>query len=280
MSHPLHCVLLKVDKAFQDEIITPGGLKLYLDGSYNKNFTVTVTARIAALPIKAQTAKDQKTLDLLSIGDEVCISYLTIFDLNYASEGEAFMATSEGSDFIRTWVNGRGDKLEVVALPAIRKLNTTWVGVLKNVRNELIDGTQGSQSDVERWLSQFQLGKTDNYTFSNLIVIDGQEYWKCDLSMIYAKKQGGNIISVGDKIICRPVEEKIPKYIKAQLSKITDDTKIRYQDRAKVIDAGVNQKFRKGEVIAFDPRFLEKYDCFGKELYIISEHLVHGKYVS
>lgn len=280
MSHPLHCVLLKVDKAFQDEIITPGGLKLYLDGSYNKNFTVTVTARIAALPIKAQTTKEQQTLDLLSIGDEVCISYLTIFDLNYASEGEAFMATSEGSDFIRTWVNGRGDKLEVVALPALRKLNPTWVGVLKNVRNELIDGTQGSQSDVERWLSQFQLGKTDNYTFSNLIVIDGQEYWKCDLSMIYAKKQGGNIISVGEKIICKPVEEKIPKYIKAQLSKITDDTKIRYQDRAKVIDAGVNQKFRKGEVIAFDPRFLEKYDCFGKELYIISEHLVHGKYVS
>lgn len=280
MTHPLHSVLLSLDEAFQSEIVTPSGLKLFLDGSYNKNFTATVTARIAGLPIKAKTKKEQKILDQLKIGDEVCISYLVVFDLNYASDGERFMETSEGSEYMRSWANGKGERLEVVALPAIHSINPTWVGYLKSNRNELIDGIQGTQSEVERWLSQFQLGKTDQYTFNNLFSFNGKEFWRCDLSHIYAKKQKGHVVSVGDKVICIPIEEEIPDFIKGQLGNIANDTKIRYQDRARVIHSGINKKFKKDEVVAFNPNFLEKYQMWGKEMYVIGDHLVHGKYIN
>lgn len=279
MSHPLHCALVQFESAFQDEIVTPSGLRLYLDSSYNKNFTVTVTGTIAALPIKAKTPKEQKILDQLSIGDEVCVSYLVIHDLDYISDGEQFMETSEGSDLMRSWQNAKGEKLEVIALPAIHSFNPTWVGYYKSKRNELIDGVQGSQSTVEKWLAQFPLGKTDRYTFNNLFSFNGQEYWKCEFSQIYAKKHKGHIVSVGEKIICLPIDEEIPDFVKADLRNITGDVKIRYQDRARVLHSGINKRFKKDEIIAFNPAFLEKYEFFSKEYYIISDHLVHGKYV-
>jgi hypothetical protein len=279
LSHPLHGVLLEIPQAFQDEIVCPAGMKLFFDGTYNKNFTATVTARIAGLPIKAKTKKEQQILDQLNIGDEVCISYLVIFDLNYASDGERFMETTEGSEYLRTWSNGKGDKLEVIALPPVFSSDPTWVGVLKNNKNDLIDGTQGTQSQVERWLSQFQLGKTDQYTFNNLFSFNGKEYWRCDLSHIYAKKQKGHVVSVGEKVICLPIEEEIPDFIKGQLNHITNDTKIRFKDRARVVSSGINKKFKKDEIVAFNSNFLERYEFFGKEYYIIGDHLVHGKYV-
>lgn len=269
--------MLTLDKAFQDEIITPSGLRLFLDGSYNKNFTATVTGTIAALPIKAQSPKDQKILDSLNIGDEVCLSYLVVFDVEYESDGNQFMPATEGNEMMRSWISGAGEKLDVVALPG--KITPTWVGYYRNKYGQLVDGTQGRQSDVERWLAQFPIGKTDRYYHRNLFNFNGQDYWKCEMQDIFAKRVNGEIISLSNRIICEPVEEEIPIEHKLQIANFGDDVKIRYQDRGRVLSGGDRKGVKKGDVIAFQPTILEKYEFWNKEYFLVNENYVHGKFV-
>lgn len=269
-SKPLHAPLVFLQKAFQDEIVTPSGLKLFLDGSYNRNFTATVTGTIAALPILGKNKKEQAILDQLKIGDEIAMSYLVVYDLNYDSDGNRFMATTEGNEMMRQWVNAKGDKIDVVALPG-----KIWVGYLTDVRGNYVDGQQGNQGQVETWLSQFPLGKTDKFTFNNLFNFNGVDYWKCELDLIFAKKVKGHLVAVGDNIICQPIDEEIPDYILRSMESISDDVKVRYQDRAMVLTDGT-KTFKKGQVVAFNPLFVQKYEFWGKEYYIINKSRVHG----
>ena len=59
MPRPISQALLHIDQALQDQLITDSGLKLFLDPSYHKEWNASVTARVAALPIKVNT-KEQK----------------------------------------------------------------------------------------------------------------------------------------------------------------------------------------------------------------------------
>lgn len=275
-STPINSALIRINEAFQEEIITPGGLKLFMDGTYNRNYTATVTGTIAALPIQAKTAKEKRILDSLKIGDEICMSYLVVYDLDYASDGDQFMETSEGNDMMRSWHNGKGEKLNVVALPG--KIAPLWTGYYLNKYNQLVDGVQGNQSAVERWLSQFSLGKTDKFTFNNLLDLNGQAYWKCDLELIFAKKHKGHLKAVGDNVICQPIEEDIPAHIRYDMGKLDDSAKIRYADRGLVLTSG-SDKFKKGEIVAFNPMFLQRYDFWNKSYYLMDASRIQGKFV-
>lgn len=276
MTSPIISCLVEISTAFQDEIVTPSGLRFFLDGSYNKNYTATVVGKIAALPIKAQSEKDAKILANLAIGDEVCISYMVVFDVEYESDGFQFMEVTEGSEMMRSWISGAGEKLDVVALPG--KIKPHWVGYYRNKFNQHVDGCEGDQSTVERWLSQFSMGKTDKYHHRNKFNFNGKDYWKADLQDIFAKRVNGEIVSVSNRVICEPVEEDMPLDIKYNIAQIGTDVKIRYQDRGLVISGGENKGINKGDIVAFPPNVLEKYEFFGKEYYLINESFVHGKF--
>lgn len=269
---PVSQVLLSIDKPIQDEIVTEGGLKLFLAGDYDKAWNATVTAKIVALPTKCDP-KHKKILDNLSVGDEVAISYLVCADLHFKSDAHRFMPVTEGNDLMREWINGYSEKLRVYALPG--KISKIWVGVLQDKYNNLVDGMQGTESQMNRWLSQFEMGKTDSYSFMNFFEYEGEDLWKCDLTDIFAKKVDGHLVAVGDKVICKPVEEDVPEDVKRSLNH-DGDLKIRYQDRGRVISGGREKGLKKDQVISFNPMFLEKYKFFNKDYYLVSESRVLG----
>jgi hypothetical protein len=270
---PISQVLLKISKPIQDKIVTESGLEFFLDGSWNKEWNVTVTAKIAALPTKIHP-KDKKIIEQLKVGDEVAISYQVVSDLNFGSDSERFMPVTEGNDLMREWVNGFGAKLAAYALPGI--IAKIWVGVHQDKFGKLVDGIQGTESELNRWLAQFQLGKTDIYSFNNFFEVDGVEYWKCDLSQIFAKKVDGHLVSVGDRVIMKMVEEEVPEEVKKSLGYTTDDVKIRYQDRGRIISGGKAKGLKKDQVVSFNPAFCEKYNFWDKEYYLVREDRIQG----
>lgn len=271
---PLTQVLLCIPKALQDELITDSGLKLYISPDFKKEWQASVTATIADLPVKVNP-KQKKIVDKLKIGDEVAVSYRVVADFEFKGDGERFMASTEGNEYVREFINGRGDHLRVYALPGV--ISKIWVGICQNKRREVISGVQGTQTEVERWMAQFPFDKTDIYTFNNFFEFQGKDYWKCDLTEIFAKKVKGHWVAIGDRVICKPIDENVPaKWL--QNIRHNGEVKLRYQDRARVLTGGKEKGIKKDDIVSFDPLHVEKYDFDGKPYYLINQNLVLGKW--
>jgi hypothetical protein len=268
-------VLLHIHKALQDEITTDSGLKLYIDPSYRKEWQSSVTATIVDLPLKSNS-KDKSILDQLQVGDEVCISYDVVADFEFKGDGNRFMSMLEDNDYVKEFVNGKGEMIKVYALPTRSGIkDIIWVGVYQNKRRELIDGMQGTESEIERWMSQFEFGKTDLYSFNNFFSYGKKDYWKCGLDQIFAKKVKGHLVAVGDRIICKPIDEEIPdQYLIDQTGK--HKVMIRHQDRGRILTGGKEKGLKRDQIISFNPTYCEKYDFYGKNYFLINQNYVEG----
>ncbi len=276
MLQPISQVLLAIEKKQQDEIITDSGIKLFINPDYNKEWYVAVTATISALPQKVHP-KDKKIIDQLKVGDEIVMSYQVVADFDFSSDGERFMQTTEDNPHTKEFTNGKGEWVKIYALPKFTGISKIqWVGVYQDRNRKVIDGIQGTESEIERWAAQFQYGKTDEYRFNNFFEYNGNEYWKCNPNQIFAKIVDGHLVAIGDRVIMKPVEEDVPREIANQILRGGDDVKIRYQDRARVITGGKDMGIKKDKVVSFSPLHLEKYDINNKQYYIINQSLVNG----
>lgn len=273
---PITQVLVQVEQAFQEELITDSGIKFYLDSSYKKEWTCSVIATVAALPIKVNP-KFKHIFDELKVGDEIAVSYRIIADFAFQSDALRFMQVTEDNPHTREYVNAKGEWVKVYALKSPYKPFPIWIGVHQDSRGNVISGVQGDESDVERWLAQFPLGKTDIYSFNNLFSHEGQDYWKCDIDEIFAKKVKGHWVAIGDRVICKPVQERVPdeRLIDAHKG---HKVEMKYQDRGRVVTGGKSKGIKKDDLVSFNPRYLEKYDFSGTEYYLINEQLVNAKW--
>lgn len=268
---------MKIDKALQDELITDSGVKFYLDPSYKKEWQAAVTGVIQALPLK-YNKKQGKILSQLKVGDEVCVSYRVVADFSFKGDGHRFMQTTEENPHQKEWVNGRGDWIRKYALPKRSGFaGIMWVGALTDKYQNYIDGQQGSEEDVDRWLAQFPFGKTDDYTHNNFFSYKGEDYWKCNIDDVYAIHVNGKLLAVGTRVIGRYVEELIPDDIISHLN-IMPGSKMRYQDRLRVLTGGESLGLKKNNTVSINPNHLEKYVFFGKEYYLVNERSVTGKW--
>lgn len=273
---PITQVLVQVEKAFEDELITDSGLKFYISPDYKKEWQCSVVATIAALPIKVDP-KFKHIFDELKVGDEIAVSYRIVADFTFVSDALRFMQVTEDNPYMREYVNAKGEWVKVYALTIPGRNLVKWVGVYQDARLKVISGAEGTESDVERWLAQFPLGKTDIYSFNNLFEHDGQDYWKCDLDEIFAKKVKGHWVAVGDRVLCKAVQERVPDERLIGEHK-GHKVEMRYQDRGKVITGGKKKGLKKDEVVSFNPKHLERYTFENLEYYLINENLVNGRW--
>jgi hypothetical protein len=275
---PISQILLSVSKPLQDELVTDSGLTLYLDPSYSKEHNVAVTATIVQLPIRC-SPKDKEIISKLNIGDEVAISYQVVADFEFKGDGNQFMSTLEDNDYVREFVNGKGETVKVYAMKKMSGiLGVVWVGLYQNKRQELIDGVQGDEETVERWLSQFPFGKTDIYTFNNLFTHNKKDYWKCYATDVFAKKVKGHWVAVSDRILCKPIDEVMDDQFLINENGLPEKVMMRHQDRARVLSGGEKINIKKGSVISFDPTHVEKYKFGNNDYWLVNERVVQGKW--
>lgn len=278
ISAPLSQVLLTVDKPQQDSITMDSGLKLWINPDYNKEWNVTVVATVAALPVNPPP-EYKHILDKIKVGDEICVSYMVVASFDFADDGKRFMQSTEDNDYYKEFMNGKGERVRVQAMPKRSGIKgIIWAGVYTDKRGEFIDGVQGDESTVERWLSQFPFGKTDTFSFNNYFEYNGIDYWKCGLDEIYAVRKRGHLVAIGDRVITKPVDEVLPDQYFIDGTGLPQKVVIRKQDRGRIISGGSDMGLKKDQIINFDPRHAEKYKFFGKDYLLIKKKLILGKW--
>jgi len=270
-------VFLKLDKALQDEIITEGGIKFYLSPEYNPEWNATVTGKIKNLP-KLVEQKNKHILSQLNIEDEVCFSYSVVADRKFGSTGALFQQVTEDNPYRKEFKNGVGEKIMAVAVNG--KISKIWIGTYHDKYGQFVHGFQGTENQLEKWLSQFQFGKNQKMTYKNLLSYQAESFWKVDFANIFAKKKGKNIVALGDRVICKPVEKEVSReFLKLNGIDIpASSVKLRYYDRATVVSGGEKIGLKKGDVISFEERFLEKYNIWQQEFFVIKERRIQGKW--
>lgn len=271
-------VFLKLTKALNDELVTEGGLKLYLDATYNPEWNATVTGKVASLP-KNISKKSEHILSQLYVGDEVCFSYAVVADVSFSSSGAMFERVTEDNPYRQQFKNGKGETINITALAG--KISKKWVGTHHDKYGRFSgDGIEGTEGQMENWLSKFPMGKNQKMAYKNLIAHEKQNFWKVAATHVFAKKAGKEIIALGDRVICKPIEMDIPR-LQMELKGIkmpNGNVKARFYDRAKVISGGKDMGLKKGSVISFEPHFVEKYKAWGEEYFIIKKSRILGKW--
>lgn len=104
----------------------------------------------------------------------------------------------------------------------------------------------------------------DTDVHRNLLFYKGKKAWLVAPDLIYFKVRDDKIEMLNGYVLLDMIEEEtkssliIPDYLK----------KVKVIGQARVIAA---KEYKAGEVIMFDKRFVETYELFGKEYYILNE---------
>lgn len=275
MNSPINKVLLELDKLYTDEIITAGGLKLYLDPSYRPEWNVTVSGTIAGLP--------RDGIAGLEVGDRVFFSYHVVNEKTWEDDRSFFVRNLDGNEFVREYTDKMGGTIKVVAFPGV--ITKRWAGAYVDEFGVFIDGCQGSESDVERWMSQFKFGYSKDLLYKNLVESNGMDYWLADTDMIYAVKRKKNIEATPGYAICKPLVLDLTDQVNLQngLSLPVMSVKGRLEDRARIISMGeklqnaTTVSANTGDIVFFQEKYVERYDFDGNQYYVVKHSRILAK---
>lgn len=109
--------------------------------------------------------------------------------------------------------------------------------------------------------------------YKNLVIINGEEYWKVDVGDLFFKINEQGIEMITDHVLMGFVEHK---------KQITGNVIVSYKtpEHLGVVKALPNNKslsVRVGDTVCFEPRFVQKYNILGQEHLIIQTHRLLAK---
>lgn len=281
MSHvkPVNKILVSIPKAFEDELVTDSGFKLWKDPSYNKEWNASVVGTVAIM--SDLVSEDNKSVfNELDLGVECAFDYKVCADFDYVSDADNFFeVTPEGSHILRkytsksgNWINIRGYKTH---------FGVKWTAWLQDKYMTILDGINGYEHDLEKWLSNFSFGKTDSYTFRNKVYVDKKPYWVVDFGQLIAKKVQDEWVALNDYVICRPLDVDVTKRVSMTAGGIhlpDSSIKMRFYDRAIMLNGAEDMGIKKHEVIAFQEKYLYKNTIEGVEYFFIKRKYIDGLY--
>lgn len=266
-------VLIEIEQTLIDTITTDSGFKLYLAPEFNYEENVSITGKIAVLP---RNYKGE-----LSVGSEIAFSYKVVSDRIFPSKSDHFVPIADDmNNACRIWYNHKGEKLRMMAHQGA--ISIFWVGTYFDKNGVFQYGTQGDESHVERWMhNNFKFGNCENFIFKHKFTVDNKDYWKCSIENIFAKKEGDEIISLGDRLICKSIDIPIDQ---RQLKEAGIDlpqsmVQVRLYDRAVVMSGGEKLGYKRGDIVSFEEKYCEKYELFGHKLFMIKERRVNGAWM-
>jgi hypothetical protein len=270
---PVKDIFLSLTKPLED-VIKFGSLELQLVPEYNFNHNVTVQGIVESLP-----RVESKVSSKLKEKDEVIFSYTVVANRKFLTPDNTFFPVIE-ADGIQHYKSGKGWTLFARAVQQI--ISKGWVAYILDEYGDMVDGAgfQGTESEYERWKSQFDFSGVQQFQFENCLHVDGKDYWRCHVDEIFAKITDGKIETVSDRLILKPVDFNVPKEYLAQNGIEVPDSAVsaRFQDRGQVVSAPEGSPYQVGEIVGFEPKYCEKYTILDKPYFLIRERRVLGKY--
>lgn len=266
--------LIKLDKPLQDEILLSGGLRLFLAADYDHSWNVTVTGEVAFEP---ENPKEKHKY--IQVGDSVAISYQIVNDRKFTADSQIFRMEQDYPEW-KQYYNGKGEYIKIIKLA--KRHGGHYAGVYYNKRHELIDGAEGTESDVNRWLAQFPMSNSKDFVYENLVEINGMAYWKVKKEQIFAKKIKKKLFSCSEFVICEPLVVDLTERISIMkgLHLAPKSILTRYTDRGKVVTGGKDLGIERDEIVGFEPEYVNKYRLFDKDYFLIKQSRINVKWIS
>ncbi|MBS1730639.1 MAG: hypothetical protein JSS67_07650 [Bacteroidetes bacterium] len=264
-------ILLSLSKPFQDELITESGLKLFIDPTYQPEWNATTTAKIEYVP------KSLKEMGLKK-GDDVAISFRVVSSREYyASSDSDFMPTTTGSELFREWVNHKNQRLTAICF--MKYTGFVECSGFFSDNDGLIDSINGSQNNIEKWLTQFSFSKPEGFKFNNIVEIDGAALWRARASDILAKKDGDTITPLTSSIMGMPIDIDLTQRVKIVNGVSLPDNSVngRFSDRCIAVVGYPDYGIDEGDILMFDKEYVQEYTLWGKDYFFIPPEFVHGK---
>jgi hypothetical protein len=271
---PIQDFFVKVDKKLNDEILLNGGLKLFLDPTWRHEWNVTVTGTVYGIP-----EKYKKHYPTLKVNDEVAFAYTVVNERRFKSGAENFVQITEDNQYYKRFQNPSGEKIIVSAIPG--KISLLWVGVYLDKYNNRIDGLQGTESEVGRWLSQFNMGGVQDGYYKNLLATEQGDFWKVKPAELLAKKEGDEITMYANRVLAKPIEIDYTTKYNLENGTILPAFSIvgTYMDRAELVSGGEDLGLKKGDIISTNEEYAEQYDLWGTKYFIIKKNRINGVHI-
>jgi hypothetical protein len=103
-------LLVKIDRKYQDEIVTEGGHKLFVDTRFRPEWHATINGRVVEAPERLSLPQPWKGLaPEVEVGDEVYFSYLVLFDRQHRDNFEDVFFESPFPDVFTTFYEKKKD---------------------------------------------------------------------------------------------------------------------------------------------------------------------------
>lgn len=265
----MHCpnhVLVTIESKFDDKIVFEDGTVLYKAAELDLNWNVTVTGIVSATCQKVN----------LKSGDEIAFSYQVIAAKKWSDSDEVFQIASEKSNEFTEYIDGKGRRLRKIKSYFYRK----WDGILLNKDFTPISfRLGGSESEVDRWLSQFKFSDSKG-TFKNCIDFHEQEYWKVTIPNIIAKKEGEEIKMMGSELLCEPLLQDITKTMEIAEGIVLPEgyAKLKYDNTGVLTHDYEALGLKTGDILSFEEKYGAKYKLWGKDYVIVKKDRVLGKF--
>jgi len=95
LSHvkPVNKVLIAIPKAFEDEIVTDSGFRLFKDSSFQKEWNASIVGTVSALS-DLVSDQNKSIYDELDLGMTIACDYKVIADFDYVSDAKHFHSSS------------------------------------------------------------------------------------------------------------------------------------------------------------------------------------------
>ena len=207
---PLSNILVSLDNPVQNEY-KKRGFKIFIDTRYNHQNHVTCTGKVSSLP------KDNPYSGKLRDGDKIAFSYSVVANRSFKSDGDNFFP-SITSNYMKQWISGTEERINVICVPSI--ITKKWVFTYIDKNGKFLHGGEGTENEMERWLSQFIFGEVQTFEFENLITYKNRQYWKCNFDNVFAKIVKGKPKAIGNRIILKPIDVIVPEYVFSQMGVI------------------------------------------------------------
>jgi co-chaperonin GroES (HSP10) len=282
---------VKIDRAFQDEIITEGGVKFFLDTSYHPEHHATITGELVSVPKRlGPDYRQQGNFVNMEAGDKICFSYLVVFDRGFDDTAKHFYKVEEIEGVMQLWVNNSFEKIRIT------RFDDMVAGVYTNEAGLLVDGIQHkghrAWDVVQAWLGKFSLEGSAIINYNNALEIDGDVYWRCDWRYVFFKVD--RLVSESGEQLRQEItmapgyclvfpESRQTEYqgrielLQPVLSNYTAESAGRVIANGPTLWGRKEYGLKNGDKILFDKNFAEKYVINGQEVLILKHRYIIAK---
>lgn len=283
-------ILVSLDKKFQDELITTGGLKLYQDTSFRPEWNATIKGIVQSVP-KQLTIGDGKSQSLylervkireiVKPGDEIIFSYSVVMNRGMTENvGDVFIREKPKDPYTTVWSNPHG--LQIVR--CYLNNDNYEIGLFDTKSRTWQDRIKGKEKDVDEFMGKYMPTQNVAYNYQSILPYDGTDYWKVDYISAFAIKRAEGVFDmIGEYALLEPFHEPTKKALTEDLFIYNLEQEKDHVAIGKLVSIGLSLigekplNVKPNDYVVIDMRFVEKYEIDGHDYWVVRQKYIYGK---